>query len=177
MRKEDIEFLKELQEELRTQDNCCQAEPVYWGVMTDGVIPCQGDDDWDSVRIRKRDDILDFDDFLTDVRNGISGGLEEEFKKVRKDDPEEVADFADGFLGWDVEPVYYKTERVISKETGCFLTKRACEEHIRRFGYHYDNPRPYAMTAWRNPEFGRFMRIFTKMDLNQIPVDAGDGEK
>ena len=33
MKKEDIEFLKVLQQEMLNQDNCGQASPRYWTVM------------------------------------------------------------------------------------------------------------------------------------------------
>ena len=32
MTKEDIEFLKKLQHEMLTQDNACQAVPIFWVV-------------------------------------------------------------------------------------------------------------------------------------------------
>ena len=33
-----------------------------------------------------------------------------------------------------------------------FLTKKAAEEHIAKYGYNYNDPRPYALTASRSPE-------------------------
>lgn len=34
MKKEDLEFLKQLQKEMITQDNCGEAQPRFWVVMT-----------------------------------------------------------------------------------------------------------------------------------------------
>lgn len=36
MKKEDVNFLKDLQREMLTQDTCCQASPRYWGIMEEG---------------------------------------------------------------------------------------------------------------------------------------------
>ena len=41
--KEDYEFLKDLQNELNTQENDCNADPVFWGVE-ETVEECRGGD-------------------------------------------------------------------------------------------------------------------------------------
>jgi hypothetical protein len=52
----------------------------------------------------------------------------------------------------------------------CFLTKRACERHIRLNDYHYRQPKPFADTAWRNPEFERLLRIVEKFATVGVTV-------
>lgn len=39
MKKEDIDFLRDLQKELNTQTNDGNADPVYWGVMERKLEP------------------------------------------------------------------------------------------------------------------------------------------
>ena len=39
--KEDIQFLKDLQQELLNQDHDCQAEPRYWTVGDYKMVDCQ----------------------------------------------------------------------------------------------------------------------------------------
>lgn len=34
----------------------------------------------------------------------------------------------------------------------CFLTEKACKEHIESNHYHYTDPKDYLNHAWRNPE-------------------------
>ena len=65
---------------------------------------------------------------------------------------------------------FYETEKkhILSEDTGCFLTKRACQLHIAQNGYHYSEPHTYAMTAWRNPEFERLLHILKTTDFSKL---------
>lgn len=45
-----------------------------------------------------------------------------------------------------------------------FLTLRECKEHIERNSYHYEKPRPYAMTAWRSPQVEKLIEILQTAD-------------
>ena len=73
-----------------------------------------------------------------------------------------------GHIGEDVDagqltcvPVH-KVNR-IARNT-MFLTLRECQEHIDRNAYHYQNPRPYAMTAWRSPQVENLVKILQTAD-------------
>lgn len=41
---------------------------------------------------------------------------------------------------------------------GVFFTAKACEDHIKANGYHYNNPRSYGISAWRNEEMQEVMK-------------------
>lgn len=45
-----------------------------------------------------------------------------------------------------------------------FLTLRECKEHIQANDYHYRNPHPYAMTAWRSPQVEKLIEILQTAD-------------
>lgn len=47
---------------------------------------------------------------------------------------------------------HYEKADEFSLDAGVFLTEKACEEHIASNLYHYNNPRSYAISAYRNPE-------------------------
>ena len=94
--------------------------------------------------------------------------LNETWENVDKDDIYEVIDFANRFLERNAEIFEIKKTIQISDRTGCFLTKRAAKKHIELNGYHHNNPKTYAMTAWRNPEFEKFMDIFENLDLTEL---------
>lgn len=49
----------------------------------------------------------------------------------------------------DLKPCSYSLEPVYHNH---FLTAKACKEHIRLNGYHYNDPQDYLNHAWRNPE-------------------------
>jgi len=64
---------------------------------------------------------------------------------------------------------YYIEKQVPMLEPGCFFTAEACEEHIRLNSYHYNNPKSYAISAWRNPEMQTVMKNLIKLTGKDIP--------
>ena len=166
---EDIEFLKELQHKLKTQETDYQAAPRFWGVMETKRIYGFSDDYSDGIYIRDCD-IDEFcyeDDELDDALEFLT-----ENEYVNEDDISHVTNLYDlkeilEDLGHTVEIYGYKELDVLSEETGCFLTKEACKKHIELNHYHYDKPRTYAMTAFRNPEFGRLMKIIENIEFEE----------
>ena len=54
----------------------------------------------------------------------------------------------------------------IAKDT-MFLTRRECREHIARNAYLYNNPTPFAMTAWRSPQFERLVKLLQQIDWEE----------
>ena len=52
-------------------------------------------------------------------------------------------------------------------ETGAFLTKRACQEYISCYGYNHSRPHTYAMTAYRNYELARLLKILKTMEIRE----------
>ena len=63
-----------------------------------------------------------------------------------------------------------------------FLTLREAQEHIEQNHYHYRNPRPYAMTAWRSPQVEMLVEILQSVDWEDVEPRlcecrcSGDGE-
>jgi hypothetical protein len=53
----------------------------------------------------------------------------------------------------------------ISRQTGAFLTKRACKEYIDCYGYNHVQPHTYAMTAYRNFELEHLLKILKTMEF------------
>jgi len=166
--KEDYDFLKDLQHELNTQDNDGTADPLYWGVLEEeeeyvpegcGEPRISNDDgSWtlDEAVKYVNDIIIEYDKGIQDMWND----------DIWKDDAEDVCNFMRETLKWDWCDVYYveKVDR-ISNYSGAFLTKRACKQHIEKNHYHYDNPRTYAMCAYRNYELERLLKILKTIKL------------
>lgn len=65
----------------------------------------------------------------------------------------------------DVSVVWTEEHSRLSEETGAFLTKRACQEYICRYGYNHSRPHTYAMTAYRNYELARLLKILKTMEI------------
>lgn len=64
--------------------------------------------------------------------------------------------------------VWQEKQEVITRETGAFLTKRACKEYIEHFGYNHIKPHTYAMCAYRNFELARLLKILKAMPLEDV---------
>lgn len=159
---EDYEFLKDLQHELNTQENDGQADPIYWSVMdyiTEGVPDGCGDAYvymGDGCTMSLEEAVQYVDENLRDYREE----LREKWEDVDKNCMNSVVDF----IHEDMEirecrVVWMQEKEFISHETGAFLTKRACKEYIKLFHYNHSKPHTYAMTAYRNFELERLLKI------------------
>jgi hypothetical protein len=168
---EDYEFLKDLQHELNTQTNDGNADPVYWGVMESemkGVPEGCGDPiiymgDGGTMTTKEAVEYIE-NDYLSDLDDADK----EEWADVDKTDMDDVVRFMNENLNWhDVRMEDQRLEERISRETGAFLTKRACKEYVERYGYNHSKPHTYAMTAYRNFELARLLKILKTMEMKE----------
>lgn len=164
---EDYHFLKELQQELNTQDNCGNADPLYWGVIETkdiGVPAGCGE-----PRIYFGDGITNtLEDAISYIDDYVTKEHREEWNNLDKTNMDTVVDFCTNVLGAnDVRIVYVDTHSELSQMTGAFLTKRACQEYVDNFGYNHPHPKPYAMTAFRNFELERLLKILKTINFEE----------
>ncbi len=167
----DYDFLKDLQHELNTQTNDGNADPVYWVVMESerrGVPEGCGDPiiymgDCGTMTTKEAVEYIE-NDYLSDLDDADK----EKWADVDKTDMDDVVRFMNENLKrHDVRVVYERLEEVISRETGAFLTKRACKTYIECYGYNHCRPRTYAKTAYRNFELERLLNILKTMELKE----------
>ena len=160
--KEDAEFLAALRHELLTQPTDGNCDPRFWGVIEEKLEwgydeECgEGWGVWDSDNccdVGELDDLQSVIDELIDP-DGYDYDREE---FTGCDDIEEVLDRAND-LGGSFSLNYYRRHHVVS-EDHLFLTKKACQEYIDRYGYNHNNPHTYVMTADRCPEYERLLKI------------------
>lgn len=176
MKKEDIEFLKELQHELNTQDNCGQAEPKYWGIMERKTVYVP-EDCGDEVMffLDGCDENFTMDSLIQYIQENyydeMTTGERSEWKDLLESEPTpwEMKNFLeDNVIIPCVRYVDVEEQDVLSQTTGCFLTKKAAQEYIDRFGYNHSSPRTYAMTAYRNFELEHLLNILKTIDLDDV---------
>lgn len=182
MNKEDKEFLKELQHEMLTQPTICQANPRFWvvrqtvreyGIDTeydfDGWV-IVGEDDEES-----RTDMESMYEWLHDTLEidceliqFTKDGFYIKIGEIQLIDENDVMNYIGKHTGYNqFNLVTYKDEKEIVPNT-MFLTLRECEEHIKRNHYHYNEPSPYAMTAWRSPQVERLYKIIQNTNWEDI---------
>lgn len=76
----------------------------------------------------------------------------------------------DGYLDDEAtEPTPYVLDKKFDLTAGVFFTERSIREHIKMNDYHYDNPRPFCISAWRNPDMQAVMRQIIKVDGAEVP--------
>lgn len=166
---EDIDFLKNLQNEMNTQDTVAQASPRFWVVAQEEWNPT-GEDYCDEIHyFNEETDFGEWEDLLKHLIE--SEDYEEDLNGIENYDdlPEYIKD------EYDEVPV--SKVHVIQPNT-FFLTKKEAEEHIRRNHYHYNETvHTYAMTAWRSPEVENLYEILEKIDwevLNKLIIAKYD---
>lgn len=200
MNKSDIEFMKQLQNEMLTQDNCGNIDPRFWVVRGKGKgygyneECCDGEElvvNGETI-IQTMDEAWRYiKETLDDFGVKYSCDLDGEtiyYKDNEYDfamfDFKDVRDFIADILREDVYIVYYKEAFKVYPDT-MFLTLIECEEHIKNNKHHYNNPRPYCMTAWRSPQVERLYKIIQKTNWDEedknsgkmtIPVEIPDGK-
>lgn len=170
---EDIQFLKELQEELKSQPNDCQATPRFWTVGDYKMVDCaEGNQDTCYVGLPNRDYYGDLDDLLKEIEEEFEESDEyseearEEFKEIECDDT--AMDWLQEYYDKDAYLIPVREEHFIQPNT-MFLTKEEAKRHIKLNHYHYSpKAHTYAMTAWRAPKVEKLLKILEDFDWNSI---------
>ena len=173
---EDFEFLKELQHELNTQDIDGNAQPVFWGVIEEKetYVP---EDCGDYKVITYDDGRWTLEEAIEEVDSLISEYAEEiqnEWKELDKSDISDVYNFMKDYLMDDIALYDVVKEDVLNKNTGAFLTKRACKQYCEKYSYNHNNPHTYAMTAYRNFELERLLKILRTLKLDGQLQEPGE---
>ena len=167
---EDNEFLYDLQHELNTQTNDGNADPVFWGVIETREEPAP--EDCGEARIYNCDSDCSVMT-IGEAVEWVNENIEDEaliflWDTLDHDDLDTVFDFIHDKMGIEEASVVWVEEHSrVSEETGAFLTKRACQEYIRRYGYNHSRPHTYAMTAYRNYELARLLKILKIMEIKE----------
>lgn len=169
---EDIQFLKELQAELKTQDSDCQAAPRFW-VLRQYEYEPTGEDWMDEYHYIFSDgDCTQFDttDELVEFLEECELATNEQIEEIKDYMLEDAFNFVlnnlneDGFF--DRIPVR-QVCRIIPNTM--FLTKAEAKKHIEGNRHHYnDTVHTYAMTAWRAPTVKRLLKILEGFDWDSI---------
>lgn len=136
--KEDAEFLASLRHELLTQPTDGNRDPRFWGVK-DEVIQWGYNEEWaegwgvyDSENCCKVGENNDLQSVILELTDPDGYAFQQEdFEDCTE--PEEVVERANE-LGGGFSLNYYRTWHIVS-EDHLFLTKKACQEYIDRYGY------------------------------------------
>ena len=192
MNKEDIKFLKELQEEIKEKGTSCwviQEEDEVYDVSDneDGYLLLDDSGEelcnisyanmmediykWLKEKLKFNNKVEVFYDEIYDYSYiTIKSNLEPYSITIEDiDDLVKVLKEIDE----DYENYYIRSYRVINKISSntFFITKEECINHIKENGYHYSNPKPLCIKAWRNPQTERLYNILKNTDWDKIGED------
>ena len=65
--------------------------------------------------------------------------------------------------------ITYDEEWVYRDDAGVFFTEHACDLHMIQNAHHYNKPRSYVISAWRNYELQETMLMILKLTEGDIP--------
>lgn len=168
---EDYEFLKDLQHELNTQENDGNADPVYWGVME--IKEKQVPEGCGEERILIEDgdyftlDLEQAADWIRESADEQEMEAWNELCEIEQGDFCIVLNFIQETMGRKARVIYVDDVEELSRETGCFLTKRECKRYVNTYAYNHSRPHTYAMTAYRNFELERLLKILKTMEIKE----------
>ncbi len=177
----DIQFLKDLQEELKTQPNDGNAAPNFWGLMDYKWIPtADGFQDRTSIYLPRCGEAWEptalYDDFV-DGEIEVSDEALEDLHSTDASNDEDFLAWINCFYDDEAYIVYEKKESFIVPDR-MFITKAEAQQHIKMNHYHYtkdvaiytDEAHTYAMTAWRAPKVERLLNILMSFDWELVQV-------
>lgn len=166
MKKQEVEFLINLQKELKTQTNDGNASPVFWVIrqkedhITDydfGEKTRYTHNDGDCTEFKTLENLRYFlDEELDSIEHCET--LDEAFDII-------LADFNDyGYYS------RYETVSIASiKPDTLFITKKEAQKHLEENRHHYNSTaQTYAMTAWRSPEVETLWKVLRTVDFNSL---------
>lgn len=183
--KEDIQFLKEFQQELLTQDNDGQATPRFWAIMDyKWEVTTEGHHERISLYNPNTGEYATVDEYIDEILNGYRKD------KFTKEQIEKLNEINKYFLipseleQWikenDDDEYYfiYEEEVFFIAYNTCFFTKEEAKKHLEDNRHHYsDKAHPFAMTAWGAPKLERLMKILETFDWNKIEEYQKKAEK
>ncbi len=162
MNKEQINFLKNLKEEILTQDNLATRDVMFAVLETKEHYNIDSDccdyqvmvGDGDTV-YRDIDDVIDnFPDF------------EEELKDL---DLEGACDYLFN-EGYDVRICGVKEVEEFNFMNGqsVFFTSKACKEFIKNNKHNLSSPVCYGISSWNNPEMNALREVIISTDWDKL---------
>lgn len=172
---QDILFLKELQNELKTQETDGQTAPRYWSIMDyKWVVTDDGYHERVSIYFYDSADSITLEDYVYEeiLKDRIDDFTEFQIEELKE---AHEWDGCDGVLEWihendtkECRLVYEEEISFIAYNT-CFLTKAEAKSHLESNGHHYSGKaHTFAMTAWRAPKMERLINILETFDWDQL---------
>ncbi|NYV64607.1 hypothetical protein HYI36_05015 [Bacillus sp. Gen3] len=176
---EVIQFLKDLQNELKTQEDDGQAAPRYWSIMDyKWVVTAEGHEDRISLFDSDTCETIELDDYVDEILNGDRKEefSEEEIEELKDKKewcgPSDIYDWIEEYDDGSRFYMIYEEQVSFIAPNTMFLTKAEAKRHLELNHYHYSpKAHTYAMTAWRAPKMKQLIKILETFDWDSIQLN------
>ncbi len=164
---EDIIFIKNLSNEINTQDNRCTAKPFTYRIQQSQKVISLDSSQYNNIGITIDDDYYDdIEDCFEYVEECVNEENESDDYYVQIITKSELEDYLDE-LGKDYNYYSWQYEdRLCSSSQGgtnCFLTEKACEDFIKSNSHNLSNPKSYVVHEFRNNEMKQLIELVHKL--------------
>lgn len=191
---DEIEFLKQLQKEMNTQDHICQADPRFWVIKgTERLYHVEEPDGYElydkygcDTVAEDMKEIVEYivENLLDDInkKQGTKYNIElnvgifsdsilvnwtDDDGEEESEELENLQDIQNWLEGFGYDEYVIISYKYVPKiyENTMFLTQKDAEDHLRSNDYHYSSDaHTYAMTAWRSPAVEKLVNILQTVD-------------
>lgn len=193
----DIEFLKALQKERNTQDNCCTADVRTW-VIKDRKDLQANEDSYDYTVLYDPNrcqalstediynELVEYMEQINDIEvcdvvyNPKEDRLIFEYDGYRgatvygTKDGEDSIYVDDNALEFIQEYLYGEDVQICYMQKNwvhefCFLTQKAAENYLKRKGHnHHSDAHTYCICTYCDPEIAKLMEILERVDWDKV---------
>jgi hypothetical protein len=169
---EELTFLKEFSEELKTQDKDSQAAPRFW-VIQDYKWLLIPDEYAEEYRVYDTEEggwsLASFLEYVK-TEEDYEGLLEEiDLSTPDWDTVYNVVEALNNHFDSEEYSLHGVTRESFIVQDTMFLTKAEAKEHLKLNHYHYTSKaHTYAMTAWRAPKVEKLLKILENYDWDKV---------
>lgn len=158
LEKEDIEFIKNLSHEMKTQDTRCTAQPYGLIILEKKtrVLPQGFGDEHIAVYDSMEFTFEELLEFFEDDEESMSLLKEHDSLRSLQNSYEAQK------LNIDVYDISRELE-ANENNANFFLTEKAYYEHIKRNGHNLSEPQSYGIHLFRNAEMKRLVEVVHKL--------------
>lgn len=163
MKKEQIEFLKNLKKEILTQDNLATRDVMF------AVMETKEHYGIDRECCERQVLIID-DEIYENISEVIDDFPNLEKELLQAADLEDVCYLLNDGYGYDarLSGVIEINEFDFMNGQSVFFTSKACKEFIEKNKHNLSSPVCYGISAWNNPEMNNLREIIVSTDWDKL---------
>lgn len=158
---DDIDFIKNLSNEMNTQDTVGTAQPFAIALREEvtRVVPSGFEDE--TIVYWNESEYSDWDEFIESLKDYY----EDENKSATEiiENMYSFSDLENSYESDEIEARVFYIKKEMEVKHNFFLTRKAYNEHIKINGHNLKNPDNYGIHLYRNKEMEKLIEIVHKL--------------